>query len=621
MSDLRRVLKESPVLLADGAMGTMLLKSGMDSRDLPTLVLDAPESVMALHIEYLKAGARLLTTHSFSANQSKLTQLGVSADVYVLNRRAAQLARHARDTFGESAFIWGSLGPLAQPVNSPVVAGLGSEEAESIYREAVAGLLAGGVDGFIVETMSDLPTVYAAVRAIRSESGLPVAVTFAFSPEGTTLYGLSPEMAARAMAELPDGPPDLVGANCGSGPSPLLDAVIRMAPIAKQAQMGLGAFPNAGQPQRMDGQVHYPATPGYMATITPALQAAGCTVVGGCCGTTPEHIRAIAATFSQPPVVFRGTLSYPEDPVATKVETGDVDAPGRLSDLFPQKFVVSVELDPPRGVNPHRLLQAAKRMADVGADAINVGDSPMARVRLSALATTRLIAESVPVQTILHFTTRDRNLMGLQSDLLGAHSLGIRNVLCLTGDPPSLGDYAHATAVYDLDSSGLARVLAGFNRGVDALGQSLGSPTEFNIGVGVNPNATSMSKEIERFRKKLDAGAMFVMTQPLYSADQILRFMDQVGPVSVPMMLGVMPLVSYRQALYLHNEVPGIVIPDHMLKTMEKYQDGIGPGVAMMVEFMQEVHHLVNGVYLVPSFNKVEPLIPLIDEIRRLTAR
>lgn len=621
VSDLREVLVRQRFMLADGGIGTAFLEQGVETQDLPTLPLTDADRVMNLHVAYLKAGARLIETHTFSANASKLSALGIAADVYALNRRAAQLARHARDIFGEPAWILGSLGPLAAPVNSSVVPGLDHQAAKRIYRDAVVGLLAGGIDGFIVETMSDLPTVYAVVEAIRDESDLPIIITFAFSPMGTTLYGVTPEEAAAAMGKLSGGPPAVIGANCGSGPSPLLDAVIRMAPIAKALGIGLAAYPNAGQPTLLDGKIHYPAMPRYVATIAPALKEAGCMVVGGCCGTGPEHIEAIGQTLNQPAPVITGAFAYPPDEAGSRpAEFLDHEEEGRLGELWAHKFVISVELDPPRGVNPKRLLEAAKTVQAAGVDAINVGDSPMARVRLSALATARLIREEVPVRTILHFTTRDRNLMGLQSDLLGAHTLGIRNVLSLTGDPPGLGDYAHATAVYDLDSVGLVKVLAGFNQGVDALGQALGSATRFDIGVGVNPNAESLSKEAERFRRKLDAGATFAMSQPIYEADQLWRFLDVFGPIPVPLLLGVMPLVSFRQALYLHNEVPGIVIPEHALARMQGLTDGIDVGVEMMVELLEAVHASISGVYLVPSYNKVEALLPLIHAIRGMTA-
>ena len=624
MEDLSLAIKDHGTLIGDGAAGTELARRGIDEHAIPLLPIRQSEAVLSLHLDYLKAGARVIETHSFSANGSKFKQAGLGAEVYEVNRRAAQLGRHARDIFGDNAWVLGAVGPLALPVASPVVRGIPMEEAEGLYREAVAGLLAGGVDGFIVETMSEIPTVRAAMAAIRAESRLPVVVNFAFSPEGTTLYGLTPEEAALAMADMPGGPPFLIGANCGSGPSPLLDAILRMAPVAERLQVGLAAFPNAGQPQWQAGRVHYPAGPQYVARLAHALKAAGCRLVGGCCGTGPDHIRALTEVQPDPLGVarahWRGGLAVDEPEMSEPREPAPLLSRGVTEILAEKGFVISVELDPPRGVNVRRLVEAADRMYRAGADLINVADSPMARVRLSASATCRIIQEKVPIGTILHFTTRDRNLMGLQSDLLGAYSLGVRNVLCLTGDPPGLGDYAVATAVYDLDSIGLVKVTRALNQGIDAVGLKLGSPTNFEAGVGLNPNAVSLDEEMSRFRRKLDAGANFVMTQPVYEVNQLARFLDAFGLVDVPILVGVMPLVSLRQAQYLNNEVPGITVPAHILARMEAVgegQDGIDLGVELALEFIEQVSGIVQGVYLVPSFNRVTPLMPIIDHLGR----
>lgn len=617
MKALSQILQEERWILGDGAVGTALMDEGVESLALPSVPLRQPDVLMNLHLKYLEAGARLIETHTFLANGHKLAALGEHLDVVELNRRAAQIARHARDVFGQEAWILGVIGPLAQPVGSQLVPSVDHDHAIKYFGSAVAGLLAGGVDGFIIETMSDLPTVNAAVQAIRAESNLPIAVSFAFSPQGTTRFGLSPEDAIEAMVTLPGGPPALVGANCGSGPAPLLDAIIRMAPRAKELGIPLAAYPNAGQPGLASGHVHYPASPCYVATIAPALRAAGCRVIGGCCGTNSEHIRALHTALDH----NSSDLSVPVLSMMTEhampVEQGHADTPQKgISQFFNKRFVISVELDPPRGVNPMRLLESARVVADHGADAINIGDSPMARVRLSALATARLITENIPIQTILHFTTRDRNLMGLQSDLLGAHALGIRNVLALTGDPPGLGDYAHASAVYDINSTGLVKVLNAFNNGHDAVGQKIGGRTVFDIGVGVNPNAQNPDHELTRFREKLDAGAHFVMSQPIYQAEQLERFLDRLGPLPIPLLLGVMPLVSYRQAVYLHNEVPGIIVGHDILERFETIQDGTALGVELALKLMEQLMPLIQGAYLVPSFNRVEPLLPIIDFVR-----
>jgi homocysteine S-methyltransferase len=619
MNELREVLGRE-LLIEDGAMGTWLLSQGARPSQLPMVPVSQPDLLLRAHLDYLKAGARLIETYTFAANAGKLGALGLSPDVADLNRRAAQIARHARDIHGASAYIVGSMGPLTASVESRIMPGISMAEAQRQYGEMVAGLLAGGVDGFIVETMSDILAIQAAVSAIRQESDLPIIVSLTFSRLGTTLYGLTPEQAVEELAHLPGGPPQMIGANCGTGPALLLDAVWRMADLARKYGMALAASPNAGEPYVIDGHVAYPALAEYMAALAPALKAAGCTVIGGCCGTTPAHIRAMAERVQDATASLTEwnplTVARDDTPVAEVGKTRET-----LLDLLATRFVVSVELDPPRSPNLERFLESARAVVAAGAPVINIADSPMARVRLSALAAARLLQESLGVQSLLHFTTRDRNLMGIQSDLLGAYALGVRNVLALTGDPPGIGDYAHATAVYDIDSVGLVRVLHSFNHGEDALGQPLGTATAFAIGVGLNPTAADLDREIQRLQQKIAAGAQYCLTQPIYSADQLHRFLDRWPDPLPPLLLGIMPLVSYRQAMYLHHEVPGITIPDAVLAAMESSADAVQTGTELAIDLLSQVSSLVKGVYLVPSFNRVTPLIPILEALRRLTSK
>ncbi len=620
MKDLGDVLGQE-LILGDGAMGTWLLSQGADASQLPLIPLTQPDIVLRAHLAYLEAGARLIETHTFSANPSKLAALGLQANVSELNRRAAQIARHSRDMHGSEAYILGSLGPLAVPVESRIVAGLTLDQAVAQFEPVVAGLLSGGVDGFIVETMSDVFSIQAAVAAIRRETDLPIIVSFAFSRLGTTLYGLTPEQAVRAVLELPGGPPTMVGANCGTGPALLLDAVLRMAESARKHSLPIAGFPNAGEPYLTDGGIAYPASADYMGALAPSLKAAGCAVIGGCCGTGPSHIRAISESLRKGAVLNNWpSVTTPREDAQTSSEP-----PAALNetilDLIESRFLVSVELDPPHSPNLDRFLASARVAADAGAQVINVADSPMARVRLSAVAAARLVQERVGVQPLLHFTTRDRNLMGIQSDLLGAYALGIRNILALTGDPPGLGDYAHATAVYDIDSVGLVKTLRGLNNGEDAVGQPLGSPTAFAVGVGLNPTADDLEREVGRLVRKAEAGAQFCLTQPMYGTEPLLRFLDLWGSRDLPpLILGVMPLVSFRQAMYLNNEVPGIVIPDAILKRMESSSEPVQVGTDLAIGLLQEVLPLVRGVYLVPSFNRVNLLLPILQTIAELKA-
>lgn len=616
MKELGDVLGRQ-LLVGDGAMGTWLLSQGATPNELPMMPLTQPDLVMRAHLAYLDAGARLLETHTFSATPGKLAAFGLYPDVTELHRRAAQIARHARDISGAFAYILGSLGPLAAPVESRIVPGLSMDQALAQYQLAVAGLLSGGVDGFIIETISDISTIRAAVAAIRRESDLPIIVSLTFSRLGATLYGVTPEQAVQALVNLPGGPPNMIGANCGLGPALLLDAVLRMAQMAQSHNLALAAYPNAGEPSLRDGQVAYPASAAYMGAIAPALQAAGCTLIGGCCGTTPVHIQAMAQNLS---LAHRAEL--PERPVHLLSDEGrqpdaeEVIRENTVLDILADRFLVSVELDPPRSANLERFVSIARAVAAAGAEIINIADSPMARVRLSALAAARVVKDAVGVQPILHFTTRDRNLMGIQSDLLGAHALGIQNILALTGDPPGIGDYAHATAVYDIDSIGLVEVLDAFNHGHDAVGQPLGSPTRFAIGVGLNPAAEDLPREIRRLKQKLDAGAQYCLTQPIYSPDQLERFLDSWdgGPLP-PIILGIMPLISYRQALYLSNEVPGIQIPDSVMEAVASSTDAGQTGISLALDLLDSVLPLVRGVYLIPSFNRLGPLLPVVEHV------
>lgn len=614
MTELRDVLGHT-LLVGDGAMGTWLLSQGATASDLSLMPLTQPEQVLRSHLAYLEAGAQLIETQTFAANAGKLAALGLHPDVPELNRRAAQIARHARDIFGAPAYILGSLGPLAAPVESSVVPGLSSDQALSQYEQAVAGLLSGGVDGFIVETISDIATVRAAVAAIRRETDLPIIVSLTFSRWGATLHGLTPEQAVESLADLPGGAPDMIGANCGTGPSLLLDAVLRMVEFARSHQLAVAAYPNAGEPYLRDGRVAYPATAEYMGALAPALKAAGCTVVGGCCGTTPTHIRAIGQSLyaTQAVELPDRPMQFPSDESPGREGEG-TGSDETVLNILADRFLISVELDPPRSANLERFLAAAKAVTDAGAQVINIADSPMARVRLSALAAARLVQDAVATPAILHFTTRDRNLMGIQSDLLGAYAMGIRNILALTGDPPGLGDYAHATAVYDIDSVGLVGVLDAFNHGRDALGQSLGAPTRFAIGVGLNPAADDLAREIHRLEQKVEAGAQYCLTQPIYNPDQLSRFLDSWGSRPLPpLILGIMPLVSYRQAQYLSNEVPGIEIPGSVLEAMGSSADPGQTGIDLALSLLDYMLPLVRGAYLVPSFNRIGSILPILD--------
>ncbi len=596
-------LAQGPVL-ADGAMGTFLYDKGMSfDRSFDALNLTDPALIQSVHREYLRAGAEVIETNTFGANRFRLAAHGVVEPARLIARAGARLARNAREEVGEAAFVAGAIGPLGKPV-APLGT-IAREDAFDAYREQTEGLVEGGVDLLIVETQSDLVEATIAIDAIRSVTDLPLVVLFTFTEDLRTLHGAYPEDVARTLAAMRV---DLIGANCSVGPQGVLDVIERMR---SRTDRPLAAMPNAGMPRYHDGRFVYLSSPEYLGAMACRFADAGALLIGGCCGTTPLHVRKIKEALaaregnaapsrpagSAPPIIIE------EPPAPTDPSQRSLLA----RKLAAREFVVSVEVDPPRGARPKKMIEGADLLRRAGVDTINVADSPMARVRMSSIALATMIQSQVGIETILHFTCRDRNLMGIQSDLMGAHALGIRNILALTGDPPNAGDYPNATAVFDTDSIGLLRILRRLNEGVDLHGNSIGEPTHFNLGCAVNPTAENFDRELERFAKKVEAGAEFAMTQPIYELETLSRFLKAIGPQRIPVLLGLLPLQSHRHAEFLHNEVPGILIPDHVRAAMkEAGEGGIEVGVEMCRELLIQARDLVEGAYLMPSFGRYE---------------
>ncbi|HEY7727514.1 MAG TPA: bifunctional homocysteine S-methyltransferase/methylenetetrahydrofolate reductase [Candidatus Eisenbacteria bacterium] len=604
---------ERGVLLADGAMGTLLYERGIGfDRSFDLLNLSDPELVRGVHREYIRAGAELIETNTFGANRVRLLAHGVAEEARRVARAGAQLARQAREEVGEPVFVAGAMGPLGKPV-APIGT-IRREEARDAYREQAEGLLEGGADLFLLETQTDLEEVRIAVEAIRSVADLPLVVEFTYTEDGRTLYGAYPEDVIRALE---GARVDVIGANCSVGPQGLLDIVGR---LSRRSQKPIAVMPNAGLPRYEGGRFLYVASPEYCAEYAARYAAAGARLIGGCCGTTPAHIRrmrealkgAAAAPDAGPPETPAVRVVTPEAAPAAQPATRSTLA----RKLAGGSFVLSVEVDPPRGVRPRKMLEGAHYLRRVGIDVINVADSPMARVRMSSLALATMITHQVGIETILHFTCRDRNLMGIQSDLMGAHALGLRNILALTGDPPQIGDYPNATAVYDVDSVGLIRVLRQLNFGTDLAGNSIGEPTQFVIGCAVNPAAEDLDAELDRFRMKVEAGAEFAMTQPLYELPPLIRFLERIGAPRIPILLGLLPLQSHRHAEFLHNEVPGITIPDPARKAMREAGDrGIEAGVEMCRSLLAQARTYVEGAYLMPSFGRYEVVARVAEAV------
>jgi homocysteine S-methyltransferase len=596
----------------DGAMGTMLYGRGVFvNRCFDELNLSNPNLVKQVHTEYLAAGAEVIETNTFGAHRFKLGPHGLEAQVRKINREGARIAREA---VGDKGLVAGAMGPLGKPLEP--IGSIRADEAQAAYREQAEGLLEGGVDVFVIETMPSLDQAKAALAAVRSlGSELPVGVSLTFNEEGNTLYGDSPEDAVRELEAL-DVP--LVGANCSQGPQAMLETLSRMAAVARSAK--LAAMPNAGSPAYVDGRYVYLCTPEYMATWARRFLEAGASVVGGCCGTTPAHIRDLVRSVRmfQPGRAVEVKAVTPERrkeapaPVPREQKSPLARALGR-------KFVVSVELDPPRGADAGQIIERAQYCKENEVDAINVADGPRASARMSAQALCVLLQEKVGIDTILHYTCRDRNLLGIQSDLLGAHALGLRNVLAITGDPPKLGDYPDATAVYDVDSIGLIRIMDNLNHGADLAGNLMGPSLAIHVGCGADPSKPDMEKEVRRLEEKVKGGAEYIMTQPVYDPRSLERFLSLMKHIDVPLLVGILPLYSHKNAEFLHNEVPGMSIPDDIRERMRVAGSGERAqleGVRIAQEATLAARELAQGVYIMPPFNKVDLAVRVIEALR-----
>ncbi|MDP9237556.1 MAG: bifunctional homocysteine S-methyltransferase/methylenetetrahydrofolate reductase [Chloroflexota bacterium] len=612
---------EQRVLLADGAMGTLLQSRGFEAApSLDALVLEAPDAIRRAHEEYIAAGADIIETNTFGANRFRLAKHGLETRVRDINFKAARLARDAREIHGHPVFVAGSIGPTGR-----MLATLGDvrpEDVRAAIREQAEALLEGGCDLIILETFPDIAELREAILGVKECCDLPIVAQVTFQRDGRTYGGEPPDEVANVASSLGA---DVAGINCSLGPQSVLEVVEQMS---ANSSIRISAMPNAGLPKFMDKRLVYPSTPDYFAKYTQKLVTAGANIVGGCCGTTPEHTSAMREalqgewnTRGRAPLAPTGarpiTVTTPAEPGAL---TSDAETPRTLRQkLAAGEFVVSVELDPPRGLNPRKALEGAAHLKALGADTINIGDSPMARVRMSAIALAVLMQRQAGIETIIHFTSRDRNLMAIQSDLLGAHALGIRNVIALTGDPPSTGDYGRASGVWDVDSIGFIRILKMLNEGTDWAGNSIGKGTDFFIACAANPTADNIDLEIDRVRRKLDAGADVLMTQQVYSAETLGSFLERLGKIDVPVLVGIMPLQSHRHTEFIHNELPGVFVPENVRERMRLAgENGIAEGIAHARELLEECRPFVQGTYLIPSFGRYEVVGELVTLAKQL---
>jgi homocysteine S-methyltransferase len=587
-------------------MGTMLYSKGvMVNRCFDELNLSNPGLVQSVHQEYLAVGANLIETNTFGANRLKLSLHGFADAVKKVNASGAAIAR---EVAGKRALVAGSIGPLGRPLAPPGT--VTPEAAFEMFREQAQGLLDGGVELFMLETFGDLREIGEALRAVRSLSDLPVIAQLTFGDEGRTPLGVKPEEVARQLTELGA---DVVGANCSVGPQVMLDVVERMATATNRP---LVVQPNAGFPATVEGRVIYLCSPEYMAHFAKRFMKVGVAVIGGCCGTNPAHIGAIVGVVRalKP---SRLSVEVPAAP-SPRREAAPVEreSKSRLARSLGRKFVVSVEMDPPRGADAALFLEKAQYLRENEVDFLNIGDGPRASARMSALGFAVLLEQNVGIETILHYQCRDRNLIGIQSDLLGAHALGLRNILAVTGDPPKLGDYPHATAVFDVDSVGLVQILHRLNHGVDLAGNPLGPALSFHVGVGVNPGAADIEAEVAKFKAKVEAGAEYCLTQPVYEPRYLEQFLAAVTGFRIPTLVGILPLVSYRNAEFLHNEVPGMSIPDAIRERMRNAstkEEAQQTGVEIARDALRAAKDLAEGAYLMPPFNRFELAVRVVE--------
>ncbi|MGH7581960.1 MAG: bifunctional homocysteine S-methyltransferase/methylenetetrahydrofolate reductase [Gemmatimonadales bacterium] len=612
MPTLRDLIADGRVHIVDGAMGTMLYQKGIFLNVcFDELVIRQPDLVAAVHSAYAAAGAELIETNTFGANPFKLAEYGLAGECEEINVAAARLARRS---VGPGVALLGAIGPLGTRLEP--FGEIGRDEAEAAFGRQVDGLVAGGVDGFCLETFADTEELLAALRAVRRRSDLAVMAQMTVGADARTAYGTTPEDFGAAFAA---GGADVVGVNCSIGPQVVLDAVER---LAHAVRIPISAQPNAGLPRDVADRKIYMASPEYMAEYARRMVEAGARFVGGCCGTTPEHIKMIRAFVrsAEPratvhavpaPDVRAGADAVTEVPLAERSRLGRKLAFG--------EWITNVELVPPRGVDPEPMLAQARALKRAGVDAVNVPDGPRAQSRQGALISGLLIERDCGIEAVVHYACRDRNLLGMLSDLLGAAAAGLRNLLVITGDPPKMGPYPDATAVFDIDAIGLTNLVTRLNRGLDPGGNALGAPTRFVNGVGVNPTAPDLDRELRRLEWKAEAGACFAVTQPVFDVQQLERFMARSAGLKLPVIAGIWPLVSLRNAEFLANEVPGVLVPPGVIARMRRASDrgkeaALHEGVAIAREMIAAVRGGVAGVQVAAPLGKVEIALAVLQE-------
>ena len=608
MRNFRDVLDSDSLQIFDGAMGTMLYSKGIYiNRSYDELNLVAPDLVREVHAEYVRAGADIIETNTFSATPHKLQPYGLEASLREINIRAAQIAREAA---GPRVFVAGAVGPLG--VRIEPLGPTSFDEARDMFKAQAEALLEGGVDLFVLETFSDISELEQAIRAVRELCDLPIFAQVTIQMDGNTLFGATPEVFT---AKLDEWGADVIGLNCGVGPAIVLSAIEKMRPLTNRK---LSAQPNAGLPRDVGGRQFYMCSPEYMAEYSRRIIQAGAKFVGGCCGTTPAHIKMIADAIRQ----FSPRTQQVVVGESVAVATHELKPPNVT--VVPQEersnwsrkiakgeFVTTVEVLPPKGCSPWKTLDAIRLLKAAGVDGVNIPDGPRAQTRMGAMATALMVEREIGMESVLHYCCRDRNLLGMMSDLLGAAALGLRNLLLITGDPPKMGPYPDATAVFDIDAIGLTNMVNKLNHGLDIGNNPIGEPTAFSIGVGVNPGAVNMDEELKRFEWKIEAGAEYAITQPVFDIAQLREFLKRIEHCRIPIVAGIWPLVSFRNAEFLHNEVPGVRVTPEIMERMRvasniSKEAGRDEGLKIARESLAEVRDLIQGVQVSAPFGNVK---------------
>ncbi len=622
----RDVLAQGKPLLFDGAMGTALYNKGVFiNRCFEDANLSNPGLVKEIHKEYLQAGAQVLTTNSFGANAFKLTGHNLHDKVGEINRKAATLAR---EVAGTQAYVGGSVGPLGVRIEpwGPT----SFDEARAAFRTQVEGLVQGGVDVICLETFSDISELQQAILATRDVAPqVPIIAHVVINPDGNMPAGTPIEWA---MKKLDEWAVDAVGLNCSVGPAPMMTAIPR---IRAATHKPISLQPNAGLPKVVDDRQIYMSTPEYMGEFAKDFLQAGVQFVGGCCGTAPEHVRAMAnairhfaAMNASDKPQEKGRYAHfaqvkAKGPADAKDQVAEAPrVPASEKSQWARKIargerVYSVELLPPAGVSPDKIINSSMALRKAGIDAVNIPDGPRASARMSAIMTAVMIEQRAQIETVLHYTCRDRNLLGMQSDMLGAHAVGLRNMLLITGDPPKMGSYPNATGVFDVDAIGLTNMVHRLNAGIDLGGRSIGEPTAMSIGVGVNPVHRDFDYEMKRFKYKVEAGAEWAITQPVFDINSMKRFLDYCDKhkLRIPIIAGVWPLLSYRNAVFMNNEVPGVVIPSSIMERMSVVKDAEDAkklGVEIAAEMVRDLGNDVQGIQLSAPFGRIELALAII---------